>query len=116
MHRFKELNIWKKSRVFASAIYKATASFLSEEKIGLTNQLRLAAVSVVSNIAEGTSRQSNKEFGFFIKITTGSDNEIDSQLLIATDLEFITQEDHAILDLELQSIIKMMSKFKSTLK
>lgn len=116
MHRYKELNIWKNSRLFASTIYRITAAFPPEEKFGLTNQLRRAAVSIPSNIAEGASRKSNKEFARFIEIAIGSANEIDTQLLIATDLEFITPKEHTIINEELQGIIKMLSKFKSTLK
>lgn len=116
MHRYKELNIWKKSRSFASEIYKVTQGFPSEEKFGLTNQLRRAAVSIPSNIAEGASRKSNKDFARFIEIAIGSANEIDTQLLIATDLEFMTLKEHLAIDEELQSITKMLSKFKSTLK
>lgn len=56
MHRFKDLEIWKKSRFFCSKIYAVTSSFPNEEKFGLTNQLRRASVSIPSNIAEGSSR------------------------------------------------------------
>lgn len=56
MHRFKDLEIWKKSRFFCSKIYTVTSSFPNEEKFGLTNQLRRASVSIPSNIAEGSSR------------------------------------------------------------
>lgn len=62
MHQFKELGIWKKSRLFCSEIYLITSCFPSDEKFGLTNQLRRASVSIPSNIAEGSSRNSNKDF------------------------------------------------------
>ncbi|MFT5249340.1 MAG: four helix bundle protein [bacterium] len=65
MHRFKDLEIWKRSRVFCKDIYQVTIYFPSEEKFGLTNQLRRASVSVPSNIAEGVSRKSNKDFSRF---------------------------------------------------
>ncbi len=116
MHRYKELQVWKKSRAFASIIYKVTSTFPPEEKFGLTNQLRRAAVSIPSNIAEGASRKSNKDFARFIEIAIGSANEIDTQLLIGLDLDFISIAVHSSIDKELQSIIKMLSKFKSTLK
>ena len=60
MHRFKELEIWKRSRLFCSDIYTVTSNFPESEKFGLTNQLRRASVSIPSNIAEGSSRNSNK--------------------------------------------------------
>lgn len=116
MHRFKDLEIWKKSREFCSLVYEMTSNFPSEEKFGLTNQLRRAAVSVPSNIAEGCSRKSNKDFSRFLEIALGSMYEVETQLLISHDLGFIADEDLEILHLRLDSIVKMTSKFKSTLK
>jgi len=72
MHQFKELEIWKRSRYFCSEIYHITSSFPSDEKFGLTNQLRRASVSIPSNIAEGSSRNSNKDFSRFLEISIGS--------------------------------------------
>ncbi|MFD1613755.1 four helix bundle protein [Gelatiniphilus marinus] len=116
MHRFKELEIWKRSRLFCSEIYSLTSKFPESEKFGLTNQLRRASVSIPSNIAEGSSRQSNKDFSRFLQITLGSAYEIETQLLIANDLNFITNSELEDAISELQEIIKMVSKFKSTLK
>lgn len=116
MHRFRELEIWKRSRYFCSKIYETTSKFPESEKFGLTNQLQRAAVSIPSNIAEGSSRKSNKDFSRFLEITLGSAYEIETQLLIAYDLNFIYKEDLNRLNIELSEIIKMISKFKSTLK
>ncbi len=116
MHKFKELEIWKRSRLFCLEIYKITSQFPESEKFGLTNQLRRASVSIPSNIAEGSSRSSNKDFERFLQITLGSAYEIETQLLIAYDLKFIDNEELEILSQNLESIIKMTSKFKSTLK
>ena len=115
MHKFKELEIWKKSRMFCSKIYEVTSKFPESEKFGITNQLRRAAVSIPSNIAEGSSRKSNKDFSRFLRITLGSAYEIETQLLISWDLKFISKEELDILSKELDSIIKMTSKFNSTL-
>ncbi|WP_378175996.1 four helix bundle protein [Aquimarina sp. SS2-1] len=116
MHRFKDLEIWKKSRVFCTKVYDITSRFPETEKFGLTNQLRRAAVSIPSNIAEGSSRNSNKDFSRFLQITLGSAYEIETQLLISLDLKFINQTELDTLLKDLESIIKMTSKFKSTLK
>ncbi|MGB0981853.1 MAG: four helix bundle protein [Winogradskyella sp.] len=116
MHKFKDLEIWKKSRLFCSSIYKVTSEFPQSEKFGLTSQLRRASVSIPSNIAEGSSRQSNKDFSRFLRITLGSAYEIETQLLIAFDLKFIEKDVLNQLLNELETIIKMTSKFKSTLK
>jgi len=116
MHRFKELEIWKRSRLFCSEVYKLTSNFPDSEKFGLTNQLRRATVSIASNIAEGSSRKSNKDFSRFLEITLGSCYEIETQLLIASDLKFITELELHRISNELEEIVKMISKFKSTLK
>ncbi|WP_283636459.1 four helix bundle protein [Aquaticitalea lipolytica] len=115
MHRFKDLEIWKKSRVFCSSIYEITSNFPESEKFGLTNQLRRASVSIPSNIAEGSSRKTNKGFSRFLQIALGSAYEIETQLLIAFDLKFMTENELNKLLEDLESIIKMTSKFKSTL-
>lgn len=116
MHQFKNLEIWKRSRLFCSKIYAVTSDFPENEKFGITNQLRRASVSIPSNIAEGSSRASNKEFSRFLEIAIGSAYEIETQLLISNDLEFLEFGTLEILLTELEEIIKMISKFRSTLK
>jgi four helix bundle protein len=116
MHRFKDLEIWKRSRKFCVSIYEITSKFPDSEKFGLTNHLRRASVSIPSNIAEGSSRNSNKDFSRFLQIAIGSAFEIETQLLIAFDLKFISEKELNNLITELQEIIKMTSRFKSTLK
>ena len=116
MHKFKELEIWKRSRIFCSKIYDVTSKFPNYEKFGLTNQLRRASVSIPSNIAEGSSRNSNKDFSRFLEIAIGSAYEIETQLLIASDLDFISTIELENSLPELEEIIKMISKFRSNLK
>lgn len=116
MHRFKDLEIWKLSRKFCSDIYEVTTTFPETEKFGLTNQLRRASVSVPSNIAEGTSRKSNKDFSRFLEIAIGFMYEIETQLLISNDLKFLENKELRLLLQNLEAILKMTSKFKSTLK
>ncbi len=116
MHKFKDLEIWKKSRIFCSKMYAITSKFPETEKFGLTNQLRRASISIPSNIAEGSSRNSNKDFSRFLQITLGSAYEIETQLLISLDLKFFDKNELDSLLNDLSSIIKMTSKFKSTLK
>jgi four helix bundle protein len=116
MHQFKELLIWKKSRLFCVEIYAFTSSFPNDEKFGITNQLRRASVCIPSNIAEGSSRNSNKDFSRFLEIAIGSAYEIETQLIIASDLGFLKSDESEILIEQLDEIIKMISKFRSTLK
>lgn len=116
MHRFKKLEMWQQSRVFCTEIYAVTSSFPDSERFGLTSQLRRASVSIPSNIAEGSSRNSNKDFSRFLEIATGSAYEVETQLLIASDIKFITTEKLESLTSKLENIIKMISKFRSTIK
>ena len=116
MHQFKNLEIWKRSRLFCSKIYGVTSNFPDNEKFGITNQLRRASVSIPSNIAEGLSRASNKEFSRFLEIAIGSAYEIETQLLISNDLKFLESETVETLLNELEEIVKMISKFRTTLK
>ena len=92
-----------------------TLFFPNEEKFGLTNQLRRASVSIPSNIAEGSSRQSNIDFARFLEIAIGSAYEVETQILISSDLRFITSEDLIELTNMLEEIIKMTSRLRVTL-
>ena len=89
-YSFERLEVWKKSRLLVKEIYQITGPFPKEEKYGLTNQIRRAIVSVSSNIAEGSTRQTNKDKARFYEIAFGSLIEVLNQLIIATDLEFLS--------------------------
>ncbi|MBZ5549813.1 MAG: four helix bundle protein [Acidobacteriia bacterium] len=86
---YRELVAWQKAMKFVTEIYAATQRFPSEERYGLTNQLRRAAVSIPSNIAEGQARFSQKEFHHFLSQARGSLVEIETQLLIARELKYL---------------------------
>lgn len=116
MHKFKELQVWKLSRRFCKSIYEETTNFPDNERFGLISQLRRASISIPSNIAEGASRRSNKDFYRFLEIAIGSAYELETQLLIATDLNFIQKETSEKLLHELESITKMLSKLMMSLK
>jgi len=116
MHRFKDLEIWNQNRTLCTYIYAITSTFPDAERFGLTNQLRRASVSIPSNIAEGASRSSGKDFSRFLEIAIGSAYEVETQLLISSDLGFIDEEKLQRITLQLDSIIRMISRFRSTLK
>ena len=86
---FTDLNTWKEGHLLVLAIYKMTKLFPSDEKFGLINQVQRASVSITSNIAEGFSRNSNKEKVQFYYTALGSLTEVQNQLLISRDLEYI---------------------------
>ncbi|WP_395074300.1 four helix bundle protein [Flavobacterium sp.] len=116
MHNYKELEIWKASKNFCTPIYKLTTNFPEVEKFGLVSQLRRASISVPSNIAEGSARSSDKDFIRFLEYSLGSCREIDTQLLVSTDLEFITTNEMEILSNELNRIMVMINNFIKRLK
>ena len=86
-----KLEAWKEAMALVSAIYQITQEFPKEEIFGLNSQLRRAAVSVPSNIAEGAARHGSKEFAQFLNIASGSVSEIETQLLIAVDLGYLAK-------------------------
>jgi len=92
MHKYKDLEIWKKSISLTKQVYLITADFPPEEKFGLKSQLDRAAVSIASNIAEGEGRNSNKEFNQFLGIAIGSMHEVETQLIVAFEVSFIDKE------------------------
>jgi four helix bundle protein len=97
MFNFEKLDVWHKAVVLADLIYSQTRNFPVEERFGLTNQMRRAAISVSSNIAEGSSRMSQADFGRFIEIATGSLFEVTSQAFIARKQKLLSEETfHAI--------------------
>lgn len=115
-HRFKDLEIWRQSRLLCTEIYLISAAFPEDEKFGLTNQLCRASVSIPSNIAEGSSRSSNKEFNRFLDFSLGSAYEVETQLLISSDLKFITTDQVQQILPKLNNIIKMILSFKKAIK
>lgn len=86
------MDVWKKSMDLAEAIYTITLAFPKEEVYGLTSQIRRAAVSIPSNIAEGAARKSNKEFLQFLSISLGSLSEVETQSQLAIRLGFISED------------------------
>ncbi len=90
---FEDLKVWKDSRIFVNEIYIMINNFPAKENYGLTSQITRAAVSVMSNIAEGFARESNKEFIRFLIMARGSTAEVLSDLFIALDLKYINQKE-----------------------
>jgi four helix bundle protein len=115
-HNFLNLAIWKRSRFLVKEIYLISRNFPGEEKFGLTSQIRRAAVSVPSNISEGCGRGTNAQFSHFLDISIGSLCEIETQVYLAFDLEFISERELSKLIIEVTEIRKMTKSFKRTLQ
>ncbi len=104
----KDLEVWKKAISFVTDIYKLTNDFPASELYGLTSQIRRAAISIPSNIAEGFSRSSSKELIQFLQIARSSAAELDTQLIIAKNIRYV-RRDSIILESQLTEIRKMLS-------
>ena len=115
MGDFKKLRAWEAADDLVVAVYQATNSFPADERYGLRSQLRRAAVSVPSNIAEGAGRNSNPEFRRFIQIALGSANEVAYQVHLAGRLGYIEPELVLELGSKTESVKRMLSVLSSTL-
>ena len=90
--KFEKLEVWKDAREFTSLLYKVTSSFPVKERFGLVDQIRRATVSIVLNIAEGSTKGSDRDFRRFLKMSQGSINEVVTGMYIALDQKFISQK------------------------
>lgn len=115
MQNFKDLKIWQKSSELAIFVYEITKKFPTDERFGLTNQMRRSGVSVPSNIAEGHMRTTNKDFRQFIAMARGSCAELETQSLIAFKLNYIEQSAYSELLSQIEEVSKMLSSFYSKL-
>lgn len=115
MKTHEDLLVWRKSIDFVVKLYKLTKTFPENEKYGLTNQMRRAAVSISSNIAEGAARGSDKEFVRFLYMSRASAVEIETQLIIAENLGFIQHYD-SVLRSDLNAISRMITSLINKIK
>lgn len=114
-HNFRELEIWKESKDLSIRVYKITRDFPKQEVYGITSQICRASVSIPSNIAEGAGRNSNKDFSRFINIALGSAFELETQLIIAFELNYIEETAFEDLIKKLQVIQRKLSGFNKYL-
>jgi four helix bundle protein len=112
---FEKLQVWQRGIALVESIYKATKLFPKEERYGLVSQMRRAAVSIPSNIAEGSQRTSDKDFANFVLISKGSLAELQTQLIISKKLEYISQELFSETAKEIDELSRMLHAFHSKL-
>ncbi len=115
-HNFRELKIWQRGIELSVMIYEISNDFPAEERYGLCSQLRRASVSVPSNIAEGSSRNSQKEFIHYLSIASGSCAEVETQLEIAKRLGFVNEVQLATPLNETREIQKMIHSFSASIE
>lgn len=109
MRPHEQLDVWKKSVDFSVDVYKMTEKFPKDERFGLISQIRRASVSVAANIAEGAGRRSDKEFLNFLSMAQGSASEVETELLIACKLGYLTEADFQTLMQRMDEIGRMIT-------
>ena len=117
MHNFRELEVWKKAIDLTTLYYKFSKTFPKDELFGLTSQSRRSLVSISSNIAEGAGRDTDKQFVQFLSIALASSFEFETQLIVAKNLEYISNENYDLIFNEMRHIqnmlIKLINNYKS---
>jgi four helix bundle protein len=115
MFNFEKLEVWQKAIDFADLVYQNTGAFPAEERFGLTNQLRRAAISISSNIAEGSSRSSRNDFARFAEIAAGSVFEVVSQSFIARRQNFLSEDQFRKIYGDAEELSRMLSGLRKSL-
>jgi four helix bundle protein len=112
---YKDLRVWGKGRALVKVVYHLTKAFPKEELFGLTSQIRRAAVSIPSNIAEGSQRSSDREFANYVLIARGSIAELETQLLLSVDIGYLSNEQITSVLQQLDEISRMLHRLHSKL-
>jgi four helix bundle protein len=115
VHNFKDLKVWQKARFLVKDVYILTKKFPKEEMFALTSQIKRAAVSISSNIAEGCGRGTNKQLHYFLEIAQGSSCELETELILSFDLEFITEQELLDAQSRLIEIQRMIQSLMNSL-
>jgi len=116
MRDFRKIQVWERAHHFTLQIYKITSSFPKDELYGLTSQMRRAAASIPSNIAEGCGRDTQAELARFVHIAGGSASELDYQLILEHDLGYVGDEIYPDLNSEINEIKRMLNGFEKAVQ
>jgi four helix bundle protein len=116
MHNFKNIIAWQKARTLVKETYVLVKKFPKEELYDLTSQARRAVISIPSNIAEGSGRSSGKEFSRFLDIAISSSFELETQLILSFDLNYINEEELSGINEKVGEVQKLIYGFQKTLK
>ena len=114
IYSFEKLTVWQESKELVKDIYRLTKDFPSEEKFGLISQLRRASISIASNLAEGTSRKTNKDKAHFTTISFSSAMEVLNQIIISKELNFISEKDYILVREKLEKISNMLNALRNS--
>ena len=116
MQDFRNLKVWQKAHQLTLAVYQVTAGFPKAESFGLVQQMRRAAASVPTNIAEGTGRGSDADFVRFIWMANGSVKELDYQLLLSFDLRYVPDAEYQSLRTQVDEVKRMLAGLIGSIK
>jgi len=116
MRGHKDLIVWQKSKDLAIVVYRVTESFPKCEQFGIASQIRRSAISIPSNIAEGSRRNSRKEFLNFLSIAYASGAELETQLIIACEVGLLSRSDYNTLEANLNEIMRILNTMTSKTK
>jgi len=116
MHNFKELKIWQKSIELATDIYSLLVDFPLSEKYGLISQIRRSSVSIPSNIAEGSAKESNRDFKRFLSISLGSAFELETQMILSFKLGIVPESTFDAFSIRIAELQKMIFGFMKSIK
>ena len=111
MRNFRELEVWNKARILAKNVYLLSQKLPDDEKFGLISQIRRCAVSIPANIAEGCAKDSQRDFNRFLQISLGSSFELESHILLAMDLNLLSQDDVINILADLETLQKQLNSF-----
>ena len=115
MHNFKELKVWQAAMAVSKAIFVTTRQFPSEEKFTLIAQMMRSSISIPSNIAEGCGRKSNKELHQYLNISLGSAFELETQLILAKEFNYIEESNFTCLQLQIIEVQRMLTGLQKSL-
>jgi four helix bundle protein len=116
MKDFRKLRVWEKAHLLALEIYKATRAFPKDELYGLVSQIRHCSVSIPANIAEGCGKGSEADFSRFLQIALGSASELEYHLLLAHDLDLLSENEYKNLDIRVIEVKRMLTVLIQKLK
>jgi four helix bundle protein len=116
MQDFRNLKVWQNAHALTLAVYRETRSFSSDEKFGITSQLRRSSASIPANIAEGCARGDDVEFARFINVAAASASETDYHLLLAHDLQYLNESAYLSLFEQITEVRRMLNSFERTLR
>ncbi len=116
MKDFRKLKVWEKAHQLTLEVYRVTRKFPSEERYGLTSQIRRVCTSIASNIAEGCGRSGDAELARFMEIAMGSASEVEYQNLLARDVRFIAESEHDSIHGQVSEVKRMLTSFIQKLR